>query len=119
MSDFNRYIERLCNDTAVYWENIGPDGYGGNEYKEPVEIDCRWSDEKELIKSGDGREVISQANLLVVQDLKEGSMVYHGTLSDLDSDQQDSPKKTDAYQILRFTKVPSINGRSYKRKAYL
>ena len=119
MSDFDKYIERLCNDTVVYWENIGPDGYGGNEFKEPVEINCRWSDEKEFIKSGNGREIISQASLLVPQDLEEGSMVHHGILNDLDSDQQDNPKEISAYQILRFTKIPSINGRSYKRKAYL
>ncbi|MFP4046757.1 MAG: hypothetical protein ACLFT4_03240 [Bacteroidales bacterium] len=120
MSNFNRFIDRLCNDTAVYWENLGPDGYGGILYGSPEEIDCRWVESKELVLDENGREVVSNANVLVKKDLTEGGFLYHGTLNDLDSDEQEDPKKKHtAYQILRFIKIPSINKKVYKRKAFL
>lgn len=114
------YIKRLCKHTAVYWEPTGSDGYGYNTYSNAKEIKCRWSEEKELIKDNQGKEIISNANVLTLIDLKEDGMLYWGNLNDLDSSQQDDPKTVEgAYTIIRFTKVPDISGKNYKRKAFL
>jgi hypothetical protein len=120
MSEFTEFLNRVCTDTAVYWEYSGPDGYGGHEYKSAVEINCRWMYEREVIVNDQGKQIISNAQILVLQDLVEQSMIYKGTLDDLDSDETEIPEKSKVtWHIKRFRKVPSIDGRSFNRKAYL
>lgn len=114
------YIKRLCKHTAVYWEPTGSDGYGNNTYANAKQIKCRWVNETELIQDNQGKEIVSNANILTLIDLKEDGMLYQGTLNDLDSSQQDDPKTVqDAHAIVRFTKVPDVSGKNYKRKAFL
>lgn len=120
MSGFDDFLSRMCNETAVYWQYTGPDGYGGHEYADAVEISCRWMYEREVVKSDQGKEIVSNSQILVTQDLVEQSMIFKGTLGDLDSGESDSPEKdTNTFHIKRFRKVPSIDGSSYYRKAYL
>ena len=105
---------------AVYWEPIGSDGRGHTTYANAKQIKCRWTEETELIKDNQGKEIVSNANVLVLVDLKEDGMLYKGTLNNLDSSQQDNPKTVQrAYTIMRSTKVPDISGKNYKRKVFL
>ena len=48
---------RKLNQKAIYWEKSTQDGYGDYTYLEPVEIDCRWSTETEMVKNSRGEEV--------------------------------------------------------------
>ncbi len=119
MSNFGSFIQRMLIHKAVYWQRTGPDGHGGSEYADPIEIDCRWDEIKELIQAENGREITSNAQVLVNQDMSENDMLYFGELSELDSDQEDDPDSAGAYRIKSFRKIASINGRFYKKMAYL
>ncbi|MBU0778220.1 glycoside hydrolase [Patescibacteria group bacterium] len=60
-----KFIEKVCAQTAVYWGNPHPDGYGGTLYDDPVEVHCRWDEKINVVKDRDGKEVVSKARLLM------------------------------------------------------
>jgi hypothetical protein len=119
MGDFHNFLKRICTQTAVYWERTGSNGKGGALYADPIEIRCRWSDEEEIITADRGRELVSNSQIMVLQDLADHSMVKLCTLNDLDSDELDDPGKAKARRILKFKKIPSIDGKDYIRRALL
>lgn len=106
------FIKRVCVQTAVYWEYKGPDGYGGVEYADPVEIACRWDDTAEVVSDRDGVEFVSQAEVLVTQDLKERSRVMLGKLSDLPVD-PDPLNIEDSYEIKRMSRHPEFRSTTF------
>ena len=117
-----RIIERQCKQTAVYWGNPVPDGFGGMTYDAPREIKCRWESKQELIisKSENPREEnISHAQLFVLEDLQESGYVYLGTLESLS--QTEHPEKVErAYKIKKFEKIPAYKSDTvFLRKVYL
>lgn len=122
---FEQFIERACQQTAVYWGNPVADGYGGHCYDSPVEVKCRWEQKQELIMiqkgpSAHGEEIISTAQIYVLQDVEEGEYLYLGSLNELDSN-PDNPKEVeDAFQIKKFEKT-SVHHSTTKfiRKVYL
>jgi len=138
----SKFIEKVCVQTAVYWGDPTPDGYGGKTYSDPVEIPCRWDDTLEVIKDERGEEIICKAKVLVTQDLEEGGMLYLGTLEDLvivvggnvvmgglgtgnivlaGLSKMSHPEDVeDAYEIIIVKKIPMIRSTSeYVRTVYL
>lgn len=115
------FIEEVCVQTAVYWGNPTPDGYGGMTYADPVEIDCRWDDVAKVVSDAKGKEIITAAQVLVTQDLDLEGVLFLGLLDDLDSAQEDNPMTiTGAYSIKRFDKTPLFESTNeFVRKAYL
>ena len=123
-----KFIQKVCVQTAVYWGNPQPDGYGGITFDDPVEISCRWDCKRRkeipslMVVSGGGTEmIVSIAEVLVTQDVDVGGYLYLGDLDDLDSSEQDDPKSVEgAYEIRRFDKIPMIKSTTeFVRKAYL
>jgi len=122
------FVSRLCEQDAVYWGNPQDNGYGGFTYDDPVEIKCRWEDSNEVIamagQDRKSRELVSKAQVWVVQDVDEEGYLYLGTLDSTDalsSAEEANPANADeAYKILKFEKTPE-HRRSNKfiRKAYL
>lgn len=103
------FIKRVCVQTAVYWGGPTPDGYGGLDFDDPVEISVRWDDSTELITTADGTQYACRAKVLVTQDVDLDGYLYLGELDDLDSEDYDDPKSVDnVYRIRRFDKVPMI-----------
>ena len=115
------FVSSVCVQTAVYWGNPTPDGYGGYTFDDPVEIDCRWDGSTEMIRSSDGKEVLSKARLLLTQDVDEGGIIFLGSLDDLDSDEEEAPRKSaDAWEILRFDKTPLFQSSTeFVREVYV
>lgn len=121
------YVERLCEQTAVYWGNPQDDGKGGFTYDNPVEIKCRWEDGTEVISTEDKgkvRELVSKAQVWVLQDVDEEGYLYLGTLDSedaLDSAEEDDPSIVDgAYRIRVFEKTPVMRrSDEFIRKVYL
>ena len=114
------FTERNLHQVAVYWGAPVNDGYGGFTWEEPVEIDCRWEESTKVLLTAKGEEQTSRAEVQVMQDVDENGILYLGTLADLDSGQEDDPTTIEgAYRILRFDKIPTIDGLHFFRKAYL
>lgn len=113
-------IEANCKQIAVYWGSPNETGDGGKTFADPIEIDCRWEDIKQVVLDAKGNEITSRALIFVLQDVDEEGMLYLGILDDLDSAEAEDPMSIDtAYVIKRFQKTPSLDGSGYLRKAYL
>lgn len=120
MGSFGNFVKRMCKQTAVYWQCTGSDGRGGYTYGDPQEIKCRWAEKNELVRNNEGEQVVSNAEILTTRTLSSEGMLYKGTLSDLDSSQQDDPETVQgAYKILRTNKIPTIGVNDSINKVYL
>lgn len=115
MSDF---ITRNLRQTATYWGNPAPDGWGGKTFDAPVEILCRWEDKVEKVIGANGEEIVSRSVVFLAQDVDEGGFLYLGSVSGDSTD--DSPEEVaGAYEIKAFRKIPSIRATKWERKAWL
>lgn len=115
----DKFIEKVCVQPVVWWQFDGSSGFGGPSFKDPVQIKTRWTDEKQVIQDDEGNEIISNAWVLLTQDVSLQDYLYLGTLTDIGS--EPDPLKVDgAYQIKRFEKVPMIfSTEIFVRKAFL
>jgi len=116
----DKFVKRVCVQTAVYWGSPTPDGYGGLTFDDPVEIACRWEDKTELNREDIARNFTCKSEVLVTQDLDVNGWLYLGELTDLDSN-PDNPKEVEgAYVIGRFDKIPMIKSTTiFVRKAFI
>jgi hypothetical protein len=117
-------IIRNTPQTAVYWEVAGNDGEGGFTFADPIELTppngVRWEETIQVTSDNKGNEITSRAVIYLNQDVVEESMIYLGTLNDLDSADEENPKLVEgAWIIKRFVKTPDLKGQGYLRKAYL
>ena len=107
------FMNRLCVEDAVYWGNPQDDGYGGFTYDDPVEIKCRWEEKREVVtmagEDRKGREIVSKAQVWVLQDVDEEGYLYLGSLDSeaaLTSVEEENPASVDgAYKIQLFEKT--------------
>ena len=116
-----RFIQKVCVQTAVYWGSPQEDGYGGFTFDEPVEIACRWEDKTQIVAGMDGQEVTSDTEVLVTQDLDYNGYLYLGELDDLDSDDLDNPMTVSgAKPIISISKIPMIKSTTeFVRQVFL
>lgn len=110
-------ITKKLKQTAVYWEFIKLDGYGHGTYQTEVELTVRWEDTQEVFVDDTGREVLSQAVIVSSVPLVKQSMLFLGSIGDLDSGVTDPQqvdgarevRKTDAVKNLRATQTLYTN----------
>jgi len=130
MAGIDSFMQRTCKQTAVYWQPLGTDGYGGKTFYDAVELTppngVHWEDKIQLLQIDDGSQISSRAVVYTIQDIEIEGMLYLGTLDSLyDSAESsagaiDDPLAIDdTYIIKKFEKSPSINAGSYVRKAWL
>jgi hypothetical protein len=113
-------VDKYLQQKAVYWGSPIQGAFGGKTFADPVEIDCRWRDRREIFQLANGEQVVSRAVILVDRDVDEQGMLYLGELDDLESSQQANPMTISrAYPIRRFDKIPDRTASNFLRKAYL
>ena len=120
------FIRKVCVQTAVYWGNPVPDGFGGFTFDEPVEIKCRWEDKIRTFTNLNGIETASKAMILSPVDLCHQGWVFLGTLEDvytlLDVDSSNitiNPKDVQgAYEIVAIDKTPLFRSTTKFVKEY-
>lgn len=104
-----KYIKKVCVQTAVYWGSPVNDGYGKYTFATAVELTppngVRWEETTAVVTDNNGKEIISKAKILIVQDVEEQGYLYLGALDDLDSD-PDPMEVEGAYEIIRVDKTP-------------
>lgn len=109
------FLDGGYNNVATYWEFTGEDGYGKNTYAAPVTLDTRWQDfSRQVIMLQDVQHQ-SRAEVWVQQSLVDNSYMALG-----DHTGVSNPQDLDsAYLIKDIEEIPSIDGTTYIRKAYL
>jgi hypothetical protein len=104
-----KFVRSVCVQSAVYWGNPIADGFGGKAYTDIREIKVRWDDKQELIKDKEGKEVMSCAEITVIEDLSLDGVLRLGTFDDIaDSTGTVPPPEEvgDVYTILQVEKTP-------------
>ena len=101
-------VKRFSKQTAVWWTNPVPDGYGGVTYDDPVEIKCRWDEYVKIINNTKGEEEISNAQVLTNEDLEEGDLLYLGNLADLEDLAEDLDITLESDQFYIYPKQVEI-----------
>ncbi len=116
-----QFISSVCVETAVYWAPGSKDGYGNNVWSEGTEIRVRWDDKIEKIVDKYGKEILSQAQLLITQDIDIEGFLYKGTLASLETAQRTNPKSVaNAYPIMRYERSPEFKSTTkFVRVVYL
>lgn len=114
-------ITKILKQTCVYWppsDSADFDDYGQPVAGQPVELNCRWSDEAEEIINPDGTALTSNTKVMVSSDVKPGGVLMLGTLEDVED--LITPKNNiGAYEILSFRKVPNFRCTEFMRIARL
>lgn len=113
----SRIANNLLKQTAVYWGSPVNDGFGKYTYAEPVEIKCCWVDKQEKFLSKNAEELLSQAIVIVDQDVVVGGRLALTTLLQLSS--TEVPEDNDALEIKAFQKTPDFKGTTFSRKVWL
>jgi hypothetical protein len=105
-------------DKCVYWEpeentpeTRAKNRYGQRNFKDPVEIGCRWEGLTQIIEDANGEQKTSVATVYVGVDLKPGGILWHGLLVDV----PDEPPGSGV--ILKFDKLPNKKATKFLRIA--
>jgi hypothetical protein len=115
-----KFVESVCVQDCVYWSNPVPDGMGGYTYT-PIDIKVRWDGKTKRVMDATGNEVVSNAEILVTQDVEVGGYLYLGTVAGLTAQEQANPKLLDeAYPIIRKDVTPLFQSSTeFVRTVYL
>ena len=110
----NSLIARILKQTATYWAKTGTDGYGKATFTSPAALLVRWTDKQEIIRNAQGNEAVSNAQVIVGQDVTIGGYLYLGTNAGADP-----TVVSGAREIRAFDKIPDKKAIYFFRKAYL
>ena len=122
------FMARQCVQTAVYWGNPVDNGFGKNTYDDPVELPppdngVRWVQKVQVLRDWEGKGDIFECIgfVYVLQELDKDGCLFLGTLSDLDSDEYDSPlSNPNVFRIRQFEKMPALKATDvFVYKAFL
>ena len=115
-------LAKFFNQTACYWGNPIPDGFGGYAFDDPIEVKVRWTVKQEKFLSSQGvgngvEEFLSHVTVLSETDFDMNGRMALEYLTDLDSEQL--PETVGALTIMGFEKIPTKDAKQFLRKAYL
>ncbi|MGM0409193.1 MAG: hypothetical protein ACQEQF_00405 [Bacillota bacterium] len=105
------WYSNMLNQKLTYWGTSGFDKFSNPNIKSPVILNCRWEDKKELYKDAEGNEKVSEAVIFVNQILSAEEYIQEGEHSGTDI--------SNAYEIKKVDKIPSIKGDKYQYKVLL
>lgn len=122
----DKFIKRVCVQTAVYWGNPVNNGRGGKTFDYPIEIKCRWENKQRVHIDGQGKQFISTASILVTEDLQMEGWLFLGHLTDIPGYGESSLPEANpmnvkgAIEIIAFDSIPMIRSTTiFVRTAYL
>ncbi len=103
------FIRRVCVQNAIYWQPNGVDGFGKSTFFPAVDISCRWDDCTEKIVDRHGVETVSNAQLLVTQDIDVAGYLKLGKVEDLQEFEKAHPIGVkDVFPIKKIEKTPEF-----------
>lgn len=111
-----RLLNKMRKQQAVYWAPLEVNDSGEPKLGLPVQIRVRWEDELEEGLDNTGTETIFMSTVYTGEDVKEGGMLFFGTLNDL---KKALPPPENAHRIRKFTKTPILNAKEWLREVKL
>lgn len=118
------YLDSLCVQKAVYWHPAVSDGRGGYTFENVDEINVRWEDKRQVIRTSDGVEFVSKAKILLHSSTpridNQGYLVL-AALEDLTQAQREDPKMVEgAFQPTFIERKPLFRSDDeFVRRVYL
>ena len=109
-----KFIDRVCVQTAIYWEPGETDQYGQMKFKDPVEVRVRWDGLTEVLSTNNGQQFISAAQIMSPTKLAEKGLLRLGKFEDI-PDQTwinqsggnlDPTQIPDTYEIKKVQETP-------------
>lgn len=97
-------LKALLSQTATWWASTGNDGYGKPTFASPSPVDCRWEDWRSLVLSGTMEESRITARVFLDFAPTVGDYLYEG-----ESTEEDPTTVKDAREVLRVTKMPTVD----------
>jgi hypothetical protein len=121
---------------CVYWAPIAPTVVDGQQvvgqdnvsgvntagqriYEDPIEVNCRWTDETSMEVDHEGNTFTARSFIMVDQDLLPLGVLRQGTIDQLQNDVRTPMSNPGALEIRRFDKIPSVDGTQFVRWAIL
>lgn len=118
-------IRTMRKQKAVYWAPLqnprGHDQYtddGRRKYDDPVEIRCRWENQRVEVLNENSEKVQVDATVYVDRDVAVGGKLRLGALSTLEFEGPPD-ENTEVYEIKRFEKMPNLRATEFLRKAFV
>ncbi len=119
--DPTRRVERY-SVTATYWAQKKQDGYGGESWVTPVQIQCRWEDfvEEQLSVAyrAEGETQTSNAHVWSMVPLIEGGYLFKGISTDANPSRL-RVGHLKAFIIRKVAMTPSVKGDYTEYTAFL
>lgn len=116
-------LSRHLKQTCVYWPPLETDGWqGGGRVPPgyPVELPCRWIEDRRSFVNRAGREAVCRAVIYLGQDVSPGGWLFLGALADLPDGGDENPASVPgAFPVEAFEKVPDLSATNFLRKAIL
>jgi len=106
------FVTRNHKQNLTYWTRGANDAYGNPSWNNPIQVKCRWEDRNDKAVDFQGNEVITRSVVYVGVDMGIGTYLFEGLSTDL-------TPPTDALELKGFSKIPSISGKVFERKAIL
>lgn len=98
-------IDDMLNQVCTYWAPGGYDLYGNPSVAAPVALACRWQDKTDLIRTPDGREVVSASVVY-----PEYALTVQGWAALGDQTATPDPQTLPgAYQVLNVGQSPDLD----------
>lgn len=113
-----RIIKTCLKQKAVYWAPAGPGEDHQQTYTAPVELKVRWVDVSAEFVDYTGIKAMSQAQVMTEKDVVIEGVLWLGRFVNLTSP-SDPFANAGAFEIRRFDKIPTLNGKQFVRKATL
>lgn len=105
-------LDTFLKQKATYW--IGePDGYGGYTWSDPVVIDVRWQENRELTKDSEGNEVVSNTQVWTMENIPYEAKMYKGETTET------NPDNLDTYDIIKKANRVDLDGNEDGYKVWL
>ena len=107
-------LSHVRKQAATYWSKTGTDGFGKATFGSAAALTVRWTDKQAMMRDASGNETVSNAQVLVGQDVTIGGYLLLGTSTGADPTVIDG-----AREIRAFDKIPNRRATDFLRKAYL
>lgn len=97
---------------AQLWERIGDDEHANPIISTRVELKVRWENKQIEMLTPSGQPIKIDALVIVVRDIKVGSIMWEGCEDDLPDDLSTITK---LMEVVAFDNIPDVKGRIQRR----